>query len=129
MARKYIWTPAKYKAALRGDTESGVKGLRSLAYGFEPSDGFNLHEIDSWTPAQKRKIRETFNKVEQLEPQPKITVRPRSGKKLKQLQESFHGDVKAKKFKSSIHSFPRSEANEKRRKANCAKSANIKRGR
>ena len=105
MARKYVWTADKYRAALRGNAENGVKGLRSLAYGFDPKDGFNLHDIKEWSPAQKRKIRDTFKKVEQLEAQPKITVRPRSAKKLKQLQESFHGDVKTKNLKVAFIPF------------------------
>lgn len=105
MSKKYIWNAAKYRAALLGDADNGVKGLRSLAYGFEAADGFNLHDINTWTPAQRRKVRETFKRVEELEAQPKIIVRPRSQKKLKQLQQSFHGDTISKNLKVAFLPF------------------------
>lgn len=99
MSKKYIWNADKYRAAIKGSAENGVKGLRSLAYGFEAADGFDLRDIENWTASQRRKVRETFRRIEELEAQPKITVRPRSKEKLKQLQQSFHGDTKSNNLK------------------------------
>jgi len=93
LSNKFTWSIAKYRAALLGDDENGIKGLRSLAYGFDAADGYNLHDFESWTPYQRRKIRETFEHVRQLEAQPKIVIRPRSKKNLQRLQQSFHGDT------------------------------------
>lgn len=99
MAKKYRWTPAKYKAALLGNRENGVEGLRSLVKGFDAKDGYDVRNIDEWTPQQRRRVREYFGRVEQLEAQSKLVVRPKSEKNLRQLQKSFHGDVASKEFK------------------------------
>lgn len=117
MAHKYRWTPEKYRAALVGRREDGVEGLRSLARGFEArkiqqrdskgrfshsTGGYDLRKIDEWTPQQRRRVREYFDRVEQLEGQAKLIVRPRgegAKAKLEKLHESFHGDVPSQDFK------------------------------
>lgn len=99
MPRKYRWTPEKYRAALQGNRAQGVEGLRSLARGFDAGDGYDLRRVGDWTAAQKRRVRDYFRRVEQLEAQPKLIVRSKSDKNLRKLQESFHGDVPSKDFK------------------------------
>lgn len=105
MAKKYVWNAGKYRAALRGDPDNRVMGLRSLAHGFSAAEGYDLRHVDEWTPQQKRRVRDIFNRVRALESQPKLTVRPRSEKKLKQLQQSFHGDVSSKGLKVAFIPF------------------------
>jgi hypothetical protein len=117
VANKYRWTQEKYRAALVGRREDGVEGLRSLARGFDSKKttvrdskgrfshsigGYNLHDIDEWTPAQRRKVRDYFHRVEQLEGQAKLIMRPRGpgrDAKLAKLHESFHGDIPSQDFK------------------------------
>ena len=99
MSRGIRWTPEKYRDALVGNSAEGVPGLRSIARGFAPSDGFDLRHISEWTPYQKRKLRETFAHVRRLEAQPKLIVRPRSEQNLRKLQESFHADIPSKNLK------------------------------
>lgn len=99
MSKSIRWTADKYRDALLGNRAEGVPGLRSIARGFTPSDGFNLHDFDSWTPYQKRKLRETFNHVRRLEAQPKLIVRPRSESNLRKLQDSFHSDIPSRNLK------------------------------
>lgn len=107
MARKYNWNAEKYRAALVGNKSAGVEGLRSLAKGFDSSDGYNLNRIDKWTPAQRRRVRDYFARVEQLEAQSKLIVRPQSTKALKKLQDAFHGDVPSKDFKVAFVPYHR----------------------
>lgn len=99
MSAKYVWTVEKYRSALHGDPDNNVSGLRSLARGFSAADGYDLRYIKQWTPSQKRRVRDLFKKVRELEAQPKVIVRPRSKEKLKQLQDSFHGDISSKNLK------------------------------
>ena len=73
--------------------------MRSLVKGFEAREGYDLRNIDEWTPQQKRRVREYFERVERLEAQAKLVVRPKSKAALKKLQDSFHGDVPSKEFK------------------------------
>jgi hypothetical protein len=117
VASKYRWTPEKYRAALVGRREDGVEGLRSLVRGFESKKtavrdakgrfsgtvgGYDLKRIDEWTPQQRRKVRDYFHRVEQLEGQAKLIIRPRgegAKAKLEKLHESFHGDIPSQDFK------------------------------
>lgn len=99
MARKYQWSAAKYRAALLGNREDGIKGLRSLARGFDAKDGYDINKIDKWTAAQRRKVRETVHRVHELEGQLKMVVRPQKESELRRLQKGFHGSVPSKQFK------------------------------
>lgn len=109
MSKKFVWNYDKYRAALLGDAENNVKGLRSVARGFDAASGYNLHDINNWTASQRRKVRKTFQRVRDLEAQPKIIVRTRSSKKLKQLQQSFHGDIKSTNLKVAFLPFHQSK--------------------
>lgn len=66
------------------------------------SGGYNLVEFDEWTPQMRRKVRDYFARVEKLEGQAKLIVRPH-GKgakaKLERLHEAFHGEVPSQDFK------------------------------
>mgnify|MGYP003387470028 CR=1 FL=1 len=86
-----------YADAVKGN--AGVPGLRSVAVKFAAADGYNLHDIDQWTPGQKRRVRDTYQKVYHLLAQEKRIVRPRSKKNLKLLQENFHGDIQSGNLK------------------------------
>ena len=98
MSRKIQWSKDHYLALIRGDSEFNVPSLRSIAYGFKASDGFNMHHFDQWTKSQRAKIREVFHRVDFLQAQPKRIVRAR-GKNLDILKATFHGDVPSKGFK------------------------------
>lgn len=109
MSRKYRWTPEKYRDALTGNRAEGVKGLRSLARGFEAEDGYNLNRVDKWTAAQRRKVRDYVHRVHELEGQLKLVVRPQKESDLRRLQKGFHGRVPSKDFKVAFvpHHDPR----------------------
>jgi hypothetical protein len=94
---KIKWDYAKYRAALKGDSE--VPGLRSLIKGFEPEDRYNLSDFKSWTPGMRRRIRDYYDRVSALEAQERLIVRPRSPKNLDRLHGAFHGNIPSKKFK------------------------------
>lgn len=98
MARKTIWTPEKYKTVVGGDSKLRIPGLRSLVKGFEPSDGFKLRDPESWTKAQRAKVRKWHARIETLQSQPKRIVRAR-GENLRKLQEGFHGDIPSAELK------------------------------
>lgn len=59
-----------------------------FAKGFEARDGFNLREIDDWTPAQKAKVTRYFNQVDKLMARPFTIVRSRKPENLKLVQEA-----------------------------------------
>lgn len=98
MARKYQWSPAKYRDIVAGNRKEHIEGLRNLVTGFEKSDGFDLRKPEKWTAAQRRKIRVAFKRLEILQAQPKRIVRAK-GSNLRKLQEAFHGGIPSKDFK------------------------------
>lgn len=100
-SRAVPWTAEKYKAALKGDRD-GLPGLRSVAKGFAASEGFNLHDVDSWTRTQKNKVKREYDRLYHLYAQGRRVVRPRNEKNLKALQGAFHGDVPSKGFKVAL---------------------------
>lgn len=99
MSKKYRWTNDKYRAIVAGKPSAGLEGLRNLVHGFESDDGYDLARVDEWTPQQKRRIRDYFHRVSQLQGQSKLVVRPRSKRQLRKLQDAFHGEVPSEKFK------------------------------
>lgn len=104
MAHKYQWSAAKYKLLVKGGTvvDKGkkvyVEGLRSLARGFDSKDGFDLRDVGSWTPAQRKRVRTFAHRLERIQAQAKRPMRAR-GENLRRLQEAFHGDIPSKDFK------------------------------
>ncbi len=90
------WSDEKYRIALQGDE---LPGLRSTARGFGASDGYDLRKVDDWSPAKKRKVRDSYEKMYHLLAQSKRVVRPRSKQNLRTLQDSFHGDIPSREFK------------------------------
>lgn len=118
LSKKIVWSYDKYRAALLGDEDAGVEGLRTLAIGFSPADGYNLHDFDNWTRYQKEKIKKVFGYVRALEEQPKKIIRSRSKENLKVLQDSFHGDVPSKLLKVAFvpyHTPVLSKSNKKQK--------------
>lgn len=100
--RRIKWTAEKYKLAVQGIKGTGVPGLRSLVEGFDAADGYSLRDVDAWSTAQKRRVRDYYNRVHFLLAQEKRIVRPRSKEHLRTLQDSFHGEVPSKKFKVAL---------------------------
>ena len=72
----------------------GVGGLRSIADGFKAADGFDLRYIGTWSPYQRRKVREAYHGLRLIEAQPKRIIRVRNDRNFKVLKEAFHGDIK-----------------------------------
>ena len=99
MAHKIKWNKTKYANALAGNPESKIEGLRSLVKGFEPRDGYRINAFSSWTPYQKRRVRDYYNRVQRLEAQPKLIVRPRTEKNLAVLHKLFHQELPSSQFK------------------------------
>ena len=95
MSRKYHWSKEKYIEVVRGNRAENIEGLRSIAYGFDAADGFNLAHFDQWTKSQRAKVRDYFHRVELLQGQPKRIVRAR-GATLDKLQDAFHGGIPGK---------------------------------
>lgn len=98
MARKYNWTKQKYIEVVRGNRAQNIEGLRSIAYGFDAKDGYDLAHFDKWSSYQRKKVRDYFHRIELLQAQPKRIVRAR-GKTLEKLQDAFHGGIPSDKLK------------------------------
>lgn len=94
--RRVQWDTERYKVAVQGDPAQGFPGLRSIGKGFDPSHGYDLRHIDEWSPARKRRVRETYERVHFLLAQKKRIVRPRGKKTLNTLQQAFHGDTSSR---------------------------------
>lgn len=75
-----------YRTAILGD--GAYKGLRSYAKGFDAKDGYNLRNIDGWTAAQKRKVREYAKEIKTLRERGGVVYRSRSDDKLRKAQEA-----------------------------------------
>jgi len=97
--RRYVWSAEKYRDIVRGNRKQGVEGLRSLVRGFDSRDGYNLQKFEDWTTYQRAKVRDYFHRLEVLQGQPKRMIRVKDKKKLRKLQESFHGGIPSEKFK------------------------------
>lgn len=80
------YTAEYYRTALVGSGE--YKGLRSYAKGFDVKDGYSLRDIDKWTAAQKRKVREYAKAVESLRARGGVVYRSRSDANLRKAQEA-----------------------------------------
>ena len=68
------------------DPETGER-MGKFADGFEARDGFNLREIEDWTPAMKREVTRYFNMVDDLSSRPFQVHRARSPENIRAAQE------------------------------------------
>ena len=73
------------------DRETGER-TGKLADGFEARDGFDLRDVDDWTPAQKAKVTKLWNLVDKLTAKPFQVVRKRKPENIRAVQEfAQHG--------------------------------------
>lgn len=63
----------------------------NIASGFDARSGYDLRDIDEWTPQQKAKLTRTFNIVKSLSERPYQTYRPRKRENLELVQDAAHG--------------------------------------
>lgn len=68
------------------DRETGERSGK-LASGFEARDGYNLRDIDTWTPAEKAKVTKLWNLVDELTAKPFQIVRKRKAENIRAVQE------------------------------------------
>lgn len=62
----------------------------NIASGFAPKDGYNLRDVDSWTPQQKAKLTRVFNAAKSLSERPFQIYRPRKRENLELVQHAAH---------------------------------------
>jgi len=70
-----------------------------FASGFDPSDGYDLRKIHSWTPAQKAKITRLFKIVDKLTARPFQIYRTSNKKNLRRVQEAAQHGIYPKELK------------------------------
>lgn len=99
MSKKYKWTKEKYAEVVGGKRDAQIEGLRTLVEGFEAEDGYDLTKVETWTKAQRERVRDYFHRVAVLQGQSKLIARPRKKEQLRRLQDAFHGEVPSDKFK------------------------------
>lgn len=97
MSKLKRWSREDYSAALLG--KSGLPALRSVARGLMPSDGYALRDFDSWTPRQRKTIRDLYAKLDAIQAQPRESVSLRNKAHLSQAQSQFHGEFADPRFK------------------------------
>jgi hypothetical protein len=70
-----------------------VRRSGKIARGFSAADGFDLGDVESWTPQQKQKVSRVFNQIKQLTERPYYVYRGRKKENIERLQEatSPHG--------------------------------------
>lgn len=64
-----------------------------IARGFKAADGYDLRDVENWTPQQKAKLTRVFNQVKQLTERPYYVYRGRKRANIERVQEatSPHG--------------------------------------
>lgn len=65
-----------------------VRRTGNLARGFTGAEGYNLAEIDEWTPQQKAKVTKLFRVVSRLSARPFQIYRARKPENLRRVQEA-----------------------------------------
>ena len=70
-----------------------VRRTGNIARGFGAVDGYDLRDVDEWTPQQKAKLTRTFNAVNKLASRPFQVYRPRKRENLAIVQKATHGTV------------------------------------
>jgi len=70
-----------------------VRRSGKIARGFEARDGYDMRDVDSWTPQQKQKLSRVYNQIKQLTERPYYIYRGRKKENIERLQEatSPHG--------------------------------------
>ena len=70
-----------------------VRRSGKIARGFEARDGYDMRDVESWTPQQKQKLSRVFNQIKQLTERPYYVYRGRKRENIDRLQEatSPHG--------------------------------------
>lgn len=102
------WQPLHKNAKPSGqlkyirDPGKGFTGLRSLATGFTPADGYDLSKFSEWTPAQKRKISEYMQEVDELLARPHAIMRFRREDHLRAAQRTSDHKPKFKQLKVAV---------------------------
>jgi hypothetical protein len=73
------------------DRDTGER-TGKLASGFEARDGYNLRDVDTWTPAEKAKVTRLWNLVDELTAKPYQIVRKRKPENIHAVQKfAQHG--------------------------------------
>lgn len=67
-------------------TMTDVRRTGKMASGFDAAAGFNMRDVDSWTPAQKQKISRVFNAVKELTARPYYVYRGRKKENIERVQ-------------------------------------------
>jgi len=71
-----------------------VRRTGKIARGFAAVDGFDMRDVDTWTPQQKSRVTRVFKAVQKLSSQPYQEFRARKAENLARVQEASHGDLK-----------------------------------
>jgi hypothetical protein len=71
-----------------GITVTDVHRTGNIASGFSSRDGYDLRDVDSWTPQQKSKLTRIFNTVKSLSERPFQIYRPRKRENLQIVQDA-----------------------------------------
>lgn len=83
------------------DRETGQRSGK-LATGFEARDGYNLREIDDWTPAEKSRVTKLWNLVDDLTAKPFQIVRKRKPENIRAVQEFAQHETYPPELKVAI---------------------------
>jgi len=79
-----------HETKAEGITVTDVHRTGNIASGFGAADGYDLRDIENWTPQQKAKLTRTFNIVKSLSERPYQVYRPRKRENLELVQEAAH---------------------------------------
>lgn len=72
--------------------------MGKFAEGFEPSDGFDLREVDKWSPAKKAEVTKMYKLVDHLSARPFYVYRGRKKKNIRKVQEASQHEKFPKKL-------------------------------
>lgn len=82
---------------LQYDEQTGrltdVRRSGKIARGFTAADGYDMRDVENWTPQQKQKLSRVYNQIKQLTERPYYVYRGRKKENIERLQEatSPHG--------------------------------------
>ena len=96
-AKRLRWSAVDYKNAVKGATDA--YGLRAVAHGFAAADGFDMRSPNSWTPAQKRKVRIKSDQLRVLTAQPTRPIHLRNPDHFQRAWSMYHGEISPRGFK------------------------------
>ena len=71
-----------------------VKRTGSIVSGYDAAAGYDLSDIENWTPQQKAALTRDYRKVRQLSGKPFQIYRPRKRENLETVQRLSHGNIK-----------------------------------